>query len=61
MTPAVWSNGARTVRGHWCYNRAPDNFTIELDSHDRITGRGRVFVVYGDTPEWGRWKREPRP
>jgi len=56
MKKATWVNGKKKVTGFWCYNWSADNFTIELDSKDRITGQQRVFRVYDDTPEWGNWK-----
>jgi hypothetical protein len=51
-----WTNGKETETGRWVYNWAADNFTISLDSRDPITGRPRTFIVYGDSPEWGKWK-----
>lgn len=45
----VWSNGKRTLRGRWRYDWAKDRFFVRLSS-------GRSFAVYGEHPEWGKWK-----
>jgi hypothetical protein len=32
---------------------------VTLFERDRTTGaREKTFRVYGDTPEWGNWKKE---
>ena len=54
---AVWVNGKKRVTGVWLYNWSSDTFWIMLDSRDRITGRKRAFLVDGEKPEWGNWKR----
>jgi hypothetical protein len=58
VNAATWTDGKKVVTGHWQYNWASDSFTIFLDSTDRITGRKRVIRTTGDTPEWGRFKRQ---
>ena len=54
---ATWKNGKKKVKGSWYYNWAGDFFVITLDSRDPITGQPRQFLVYGESPEWGNWKR----
>jgi len=56
MPSATWSNGKRAVSGTWDYYWAGDYFSITLASKDRVTGEQRSFRVYGDSPEWGKWK-----
>lgn len=55
-TKAKWTDGKRIVTGEWEYRRSCDNFAIRLDSKDPITGRQRMFIVYDDVPEWGKFK-----
>ena len=57
MRKATWINGKKTVTGYWSYNWNADYFFILLDKKDPITGRQREFKVYGEVPEWGKWKR----
>lgn len=60
MNEAQWTNGKRVVSGRWLYNWASDRFLVELDQKDRTTGADtKRFHVYGDSPEWGKWKRIP--
>lgn len=56
MNSATWINGKKSVSGYWVYNYSADNFTVFLNSKDRITGQKRRFIVCGDFPEWGNWK-----
>lgn len=56
MTKGTWVNGKKTLTGRWEYIWHSNNFTIVLDSKDRITGVQRRLTVHGDTPEWGNWK-----
>jgi len=55
-TKAKWTDGKTIITGEWEYRRSCDNFAVRLDSTDPITGRQRMFVVYDDTPEWGKFK-----
>ncbi len=57
MEKATWVNGKKKVTGYWTYIWASDRFFISLNSKDGITGIRREFVVSGDPPEWGNWKR----
>lgn len=57
MAEAQWTNGKRTVSGRWFYYRPGDFFSVELDQRDRTTGeRTKIFRVYGDSPEWGKFR-----
>lgn len=53
---ATWVNGKKKLKGRWYYSWGPNKFWISLDSKDPITGEFRRFDVYGDSPEWGKWK-----
>ena len=57
MREATWTKGQRTIKGWYSYNCARDNFTVEIDVKDTLTGADtRRFTVYDDTPEWNGWK-----
>ena len=57
MRKGIWKKGKRTIRGWWVYNWAADNFSVEIDQKDKLTGSQiRRFKVYADTPEWNGWK-----
>lgn len=57
MNEAKWSNGKTIIGGRWEYYRPSDKFFIEIYKKDSITGeKTRKFSVYGDSPEWGKWK-----
>jgi len=60
---AIWSDGKNKISGSWAYYWAGDYFTIHLDGNDPETGlRRQPFNVYGDEPNFGKWKKinEPR-
>ncbi len=54
---ATWTNGKEQITGSWEYYWPGDFFWVRLDKEDPITGSERVFKVYGEKPEWGKWKR----
>ena len=58
MIEATWINKHRNkeLTGRYKYIWHKDAFFIQLDKNDSITGRGREFYLYDDTPEWGPWK-----
>ena len=57
MTEATWRIGKQVLRGRWYYYMPSDNFLVEIDKRDAVTGRPtQRFSVCGDTPEWNGWK-----
>lgn len=58
MRRAAWTNGKRTITGHYEWIWSAQRFRIELDKGARVSA-GRVIVTAGsqdDKPEWGQWR-----
>lgn len=45
----------KDLTGEWKY-LGGDRFVICLDKIDSVTGQNKVLTVYGDAPEWDKWK-----
>jgi len=62
MREATWTNGKSTVKGYWDYHWASDCFVVTIFKRNSLTGASeQTFRVYGDTPEWGKWKQVKTP
>lgn len=59
MNRATWKHPKRmkAETGSWRYYSLGGYFEIYLDSKDPVTGQERNFRVYGDVPEWGKYRR----
>jgi hypothetical protein len=61
MNEATWSDGTNTIAGRWFYAWHAKCFVIQLDAKDPVCGLPvEKLKVYGDHPEWGKWKLNPQ-
>lgn len=55
-TRAEWTNGERTVGGVWRWSYNQQRFFIQLDGTDDLGLRRKTLEVFGDEPNFGKFK-----